>query len=73
MKKVLMLVAIATMLVACSKPSKFRIRDADGNVYNTDNYTTSGNCIIFDHDCGCGKDGKQRVIICGSYTIKTNE
>lgn len=73
MKKVLMLVAVATMLVACSKPSKFKIRDENGNKYYTDTYSINGNCVVFDYDCGCGKDGKQRVTICGSYTIKTNE
>lgn len=76
MKKILMLVAVATMLVACSKPSKFKIRDANGNNYYTDTYSINGNCVVFDYDCGCGegrKDNKQKVTICGSYTIKTNE
>jgi hypothetical protein len=76
MKKVLMFIAVATMLVACSKPSKFKIKDADGNVYNTDAYSISGNCVVFDYACGCndgGKDNKQKVTVCGSYTIKTNE
>jgi hypothetical protein len=74
MKKISILVIVATMLVACSKPYKYRISDAGGgHNYTTNAYSISGNCIVFDYDCGCGKDNKEKITICGSYTIKTNE
>ena len=68
-----MFVAIATMLASCVKPSKFKIKDANGNIYRTNTYSISGNCVSFDVDCGCIKNEKQKIIVCGSYTIKVNE
>lgn len=68
-----MFVAIATMLASCVKSSKYKITDSDGTIYRTDNYSINGNCVSFDVDCGCIKNEKQKLIVCGSYTIKVNE
>lgn len=64
MKKVLVLISISVMLVACGNSSKYKIIDSRGNFYFTDSYSIDNNCVVFDD-----YNGNKKMTICGTYTI----
>jgi hypothetical protein len=77
MKKLVMLVAVATLLASCAKSNKYTITDASGTRFGADFYTTTiDGCILFnDINCGCGdSEGPGTPTrLCGSYTIVENK
>jgi hypothetical protein len=64
MKKILVLISISVILVACGNSSKYKITDARGNRYFTDHYSINNSCVEFD-----SYNGNKRMILCGSYVI----
>lgn len=69
MKKLGIIAAALLFLASCSNTdTKYKI-EADGGAYYTDSYSSSGNCITFQHDCGCGSEKMESVTVCGTYTI----
>jgi hypothetical protein len=77
MRKLITVVAVATVLVSCVKQGKYTITNANGSRYQAESYTTTGDgCILFnDKNCGCGDvDGPGTPTrLCGSYTIVENK
>lgn len=77
MKKLVIVVALATVMVSCVKPSKYTIRDGSGTTYTADVYTTTGDgCILFNNkNCGCDDSEGPGIPtrLCGSYTVVENK
>jgi hypothetical protein len=78
MKKLFVLVAVATIMTSCGKSDyKYTITDSTGTRYGADFYNETGEgCILFnDKNCGCsdseGPGAPTRL--CGSYTIVENK
>ena len=71
MKKIIILLFVASIFASCGKPAKYTI-NSEGGQYMTNSYTKDANgCIVFKHECDCGGD-PQSVTVCGTYTIIKN-
>ena len=77
MKKLLVLVAVATIMTSCGKSDyKYTITDSAGTRYGADFYNKTGDgCILFnDKNCGCSdSEPGTPTRLCGSYTIVENK
>jgi hypothetical protein len=72
MKKLILLLAIGTIVVSCGKPAKYEIR-SNGSNYQTNSYSTNADgCIVFKNECGCGGE-PEVVTVCGDYSIVKNK
>lgn len=71
MKKIIILLFVASIFASCGKPAKYTI-NGEGGQYMTNSYTKDANgCIVFKNECNCGGD-PQVVTVCGTYTIIKN-
>jgi len=71
MKKIIILLFVASIVASCGKPAKYTIT-SEGNQYLTNSYTKDANgCLVFKNECGCGGE-PQVVTACGTYTIIKN-
>jgi hypothetical protein len=79
MKKLIVTVALATLMASCtSNKNKYTITAANGTQYGANFYNKTGDgCIQFnDIQCGCGENKDYPgipTILCGSYTIVENK
>jgi hypothetical protein len=65
---------LIVFIASKQKPTKYTIKipnGSHGSSYQTNNYTSNGNCITFKNECGCKTD--DIITVCGNYTIITNK
>jgi hypothetical protein len=77
MKKVIFIIAVATLSFSCGTNTKYTIIGGDGRQYGADFYNKTGDCCIQFNDLGCGCGGEEDgpgkpTMLCGSYSIVEN-
>lgn len=72
MKKLILILLVAFVMVSCGQPSKYRIDTPSGS-FQTNSYQEIDGCVVFKNECGCGGEAKSTKV-CGNYTIiKSNQ